>query len=302
MKIRHLFPSLIRNGTASLALIAAGALSAENPAADAGAIARVAGEDVPADRVRAYLENLGAGDRDALEKNPALLSQAVRTLILQQVLLKEALAAGWDKQPEVAERLDRMRQAVIAESYLETVAKVPEGFPSDAEVQAAYEARKAELVLPRQLQLAQIYIAPGTDKNAGKAKAEALQKKLKGGDFAALARSESDEPESAARGGGIGWLQESAIQPEIRAKIASLGKGAVSDPIQLGDGWYFVKVLDIRESRTATLDEVRDPLKKALRAERARLNREAYLAKLQQQNPMAINELALSKLLEPSKP
>ena len=126
--------------------------------------------------------------------------------------------------------------------------------------------------------------------------------KVKQGDFAALARAESDEPQSAARGGEIGWLQESAIQPEIRTKVSSLAKGAVSDSIQLGDGWYFVKVLDIREPRTATLDEVRDQLKKVLRAERARLNREAYLAKLQQQNPMAINELALSKLLEPSKP
>ena len=70
----------------------------------------------------------------------------------------------------------------------------------------------------------------------------------------------------------------------------------------MGDGWYLVKVLDIKESRPATFDEVKPQLVQLLRTERTRMNREAYLAKLQQQNPIALNELALSKLLQPAKP
>ncbi|MFX8891338.1 hypothetical protein ABTN09_20250, partial [Acinetobacter baumannii] len=91
--------------------------------------------------VRAYLENLGPNERAALEKNPELLNQAVRMLILQQILLKEARAAGWEKQPEVAAQLERVRQNAIAESYLAAVAKASEDYPTEAELQATYDAR-----------------------------------------------------------------------------------------------------------------------------------------------------------------
>ena len=70
-------------------------------------IARVGDQEIKSAQVAPYLENLSGPDRTALLKNPAALSQAVRTLILQQILLKEAIAAGWDKTPEVAEQLDR---------------------------------------------------------------------------------------------------------------------------------------------------------------------------------------------------
>lgn len=273
-----------------------------------GPIARVGGEEIPAGRVRTYLENLGPAERAALEKNPELLNQAVRMLILQQILLKEAMAAGWEKQPEVAAQLEQVRQNAIAESYLETVAKASEDYPTAAELQAVYDARKAQLVIPKQVQLAQIYIAASkADRDAamkGKAKIDAIDQKLRqaSADFAAVARAESDEKETGARGGEVGWLREESLQPEIRQQVNGLKKGESSKPVQLEDGWYIVKALDVKEARTATLEEVREQLKQAMRVERARQNREAYLAKLQQQNPMAINELALTNLLKTEKP
>lgn len=288
--------------------LGASALHSPNLSAADAPIARVGDEEISGDKIRAVLDGLGASERAALEQNPALLSQTVRMLILQQILLKEALATGWDKQPGIAEKLEMVRQGAIAQTYLEAVTKVPEGFPSDAEVQAAYEAKKAFLVLPRQVRLAEIFVSapqPLDKAAADKAKAriDAIQKKVKqpGADFAAVARAESDEHESAGKGGEIGWVAETSVQPEIRQRFGTLAKDSVSDSVQLNDGWYVVKVLEVKEPRTATLDEVRDQLVKALRTERAKQNREAYLAKLQQQHPMVLNELALTKLLQPAK-
>ncbi len=266
-------------------------------------IARVGTEEIKSAQVRPYLENLGQQDREALEKNPAALSQAVRTLILQQILFKEALAAGWDKTPEVAEQLERLRQGAIAETYLQSIAKVPEGYPSEAEVKTVYEARKDSLRVPKQVRLAQIYIAipkdaPKEAQDKARARIDEISKAVKSGDFAAVAREKSEERETASRGGEVGWLPEARIQPEIRTKVSSLSKGNVTEPVRLEDGWYVVKVLDIKEPHTATLDEVKDQLVKALRNERLRANREAYLAKLQQQNPVALDELGLAKLLQ----
>jgi peptidylprolyl isomerase len=194
-----------------------------------------------------------------------------------------------------------VRDAAIAESYLESVTKLPADFPSDAEIKEVYEARKAELSLPKQYKLAQIFIANGTDPAKAKAKADALAKQVKSGDFAALAKTNSDEPRSAANGGEIGLLPEDSIQPAIRKALTGLAKGATAGPIELGDGLYFVKILDIQEPRTATIDEVKTQIVTALRAERQKLNRQAYLQRLQAQAPITLDEIALPALLKPEE-
>lgn len=297
-------PSLFRNLRSPLLVLSILA-SPLSRAADE-VVARVGDQEIRAAQITPYLDNLSEQDRAALAKNPAALSQAVRTLILQQVLFKEALAAGWDKTPEVSQQLDRLRQGAIAETYLQSIAKVPEGYPSEEEIKTVYEARKADLQVPRQLNLAQIFIAVPKDaskeaQDKAKARIDEIARSAKSGDFAALAREKSEERETASRGGDAGWLAETQIQPEIRSKVASLSKGTATEPVRLADGWYVVKVVDLKDPHTATLDEVKDQLVRVLRNDRARANREAYLSKMQQQTPVALDELGLSKLLEPKK-
>ena len=291
------FPAFRTHIVAALLVLAAISLQAAEDV-----IARVGDQEIKASQILPYLNNLSEADRSALLKNPAALSQAVRTLILQQILFKEAASAGWDKTPEIAAQLDRLRQGAVAETYLQSIAKVPDGYPSEDDVKAVYEARKADLQVPAQIRLAQIYIAIPKDaakdaQDKVKLRIDEISKTAKAGDFSAVAREKSEERETASKGGEVGWLAESQIQPEIRSKVASLPKGAVTDPIRLPDGWYVIKVLDLKEAHTATFDEVRSQLITALRNERARANREAYLARLQQQNPVALDELGLSKLL-----
>jgi peptidylprolyl isomerase len=77
-----------------------------------------------------------------------------------------------------------------------------------------------------------------------------------------------------------------------------LANGAVSDPIRLDDGWHIIRLIDTKAAYTRQLAEVRDQLAQRIREERASANRRAYLAKLIEQSPPVINELALSHLLE----
>ena len=278
--------------TAILTLLAALPLQATDPV-----IARSGDRDITASQIQPYLAKVSPSERDALLQNPAALSRAVRTVLLQKQLLDEAKAADWEKNPETQALLARVRDAAIAESFLESVTTVPANYPGDEEITALYESRKDSLRLPREYRLAQIFIASADDKAKAKSKADALAKQLKSGDFAALAKSNSDEPRSAAKGGEVGWLAEESIQPAIRQSLAGGSKGAIAGPIELGDGFYFVKILDVREPRTATLEEVRPQLAAALRQERAALNRQAYLERLQAKSPVTINEIALPGLL-----
>jgi peptidylprolyl isomerase len=268
-------------------------------------IARVGTNDITADEVRAVVTALDARQKAALARDPALLSQAVRTMLANRLVLKEALAKKWDMQPAVVAQLERARENLIVESYLESVAAVPDGFPSEAEIKTVYDANATAFLVPRRFQLAQITVAlakeadKATEDKARK-KLDDVVKKLKqpGANFAALAKSESDDSESGERGGEIGWLTEAQLRPEIRTEVVGLAKAAIADPVRLDDGWHILKLLDTEAAHTRPLPEVRDALVERMRAERADANRRAYVAELFKQSPPIINELALSKLLD----
>jgi parvulin-like peptidyl-prolyl isomerase len=278
-------------------------------AADSDVIARSGTLEVTAEDVRAFVASLDPREQAAVTNDSAMLSQAVRLYLANQILLKEALAKKWDKQPAVAEQLERLRQRAVADSYLGSVAVVPAGYPTDADLQSAYDANKTAFLMPRQFDIAQIFVAVA--KGADQATQDKAKKKLdditaklkqKGADFGAIATTDSDDPESAKRHGEIAWLPEAQIATEIRGTVAGLTKGGISDPIRLDDGWHILELLDTKAAFTRPLADVRDQLVEKLRAQRAMAERRAYLEKLMQQNPPTINEIALSKVLTKAEP
>jgi len=255
--------------------------------------------------LRENLAGLVAGQKTALAGDPAALGQYLRALLVQKLILNQAAEQKWDQDPAVIARLVRARETAIAETFLEAKSKPDAAYPSDAEVKEAYEANQDKLIIPRSYQLAQIFIsepenADAAAKASAKSRLDAVIKQLaaKDADFASIARKSSDEPASAAEGGTIGWLSESQIQPAIREKLPNLSLGKISEPIRLTGGWHILKVLDIREPRTPTLDEVRDNFIEQLRAERAQINRQQFIADLLKNHPLAINEIELMKLPE----
>jgi peptidylprolyl isomerase len=289
------------------------ATPAEERAGEAGVkagevIARVGTNDVTAEEVRAAVALMDPRQQSALARDPALLSQTVRSLLANRLVLKEAAAKKWEQQPAVVAQLARARENLIVESYIQSLTLPPENYPSDAEIKAVYEANQTALVVPRRFQLAQVVIlvAKDAEKAAEEDKRKRLDevsKKLKqpGADFGAIARASSEDKVSADQDGEVGWVAEADLRPEIRAQVTGLSKSGVSDPVRLDDGWHILKLLDTEASRTRSLSEVRDALVERMRAERAEANRRAYLTDLLKQNPPVVNEIALSKVLE-SKP
>ncbi len=242
--------------------------------------------------------------RQQLEMNPAALDRAVRDRLLVLSILAEAHAHQWDTRPEIAWRADRARDAIVSESYLASLTQPDAAYPSEEEVQAAYEANKAKLMLPRQYHLAQIYLAVPPDASAA-TDAEA-QKRIselhnqivaKHADFAALARKQSGDRSSAANGGDLGWVREDQVLPAVRTAVAGMADGAVSDPIHAADGWHLVRLLGTRAAGPAPLADIRDNLVRALRQQRQQENARAYVAEMLKQEPIQLNEIQLSGLV-----
>jgi len=293
----------IRFALLPFAAVLTAAISCRTHAAEV--VAKVGSTEVTVEELRAYVETLSPPDQAALAKDPALLSQTVRVYLARQAVLREAMSTRYDQQVNVKAQLDRIRDQALIELYLDSVSKAPEGYPADSEVQATYEANKAAFEVPRQFRLAQIYVA--LQKSADKAAEERARKKLdettkklkgKAADFAAIARTDSDDKATAAQGGEIGWLTEAQMTAGVRGVATTLAKDGVSEPVKLDDGWHILKLLETRPPGTRPLAEVRDALVVQMRAQRSRESRQAYLAKLLEQNPPAINELALSRVVQ----
>src|SRR5262249_34623785 len=207
-------------------------------------------------------------------------------------------AKKWDQDPTVKAKLDRVRDQALSELYLAAMSRPRDGYPSESEIKAAYDASLNAFAVPRQDRLAQIFVAvpKGGDRDADaqapqRAKELVRKARLKGADFGALVRESSEEkagapPREGGSGhGDLGWLSEAELVPGIRPVVTSLVKDAVSEPVRLDDGWHVVKLIDVRPASVRPLDEVREALVSQLRAERAKANRQAYLTRMGEQNP-----------------
>jgi len=238
-------------------------------------IARAGSTEVTVDELRSYLATLPATERRALAREPAALSQAVRAYLARRALLQEAAAKKLEELPEVKAKLQRVREDALVDLYLDSISVPPEGYPSEADVQAAYEKNGASFDVPRQYRLAQVFVAQGKD-----------------------AEQAARRPHPASEFVDLGWLSEAQLVPGIRATVVGLPAGSVSDPVRLEDGWHLVKLLETRPATHRTLAEVRGTIVAGLRAEKTQALRRAHLARLLDRSPPAVNELVLGQVLQ----
>ncbi len=258
----------------------------------ASVLAKIGDIEINSDEAREILAGMDREQQTSLTNDTAALNRYIRALLVQRLILKQAIDQNWDQEPAVIAKLVRARESALTESFLQNASAAESGYPSDAELESAYESSKSKLLVPRSFHLSQIFIA------GDKAKLDATvrQLKAKGADFAAIARTNSEEATSATQSGEIGWLTEEQIQPGIRKILPKLKPGSVTEPIPLEDGWHILKVLGIREPHTPPLAQIRGQLAARLRAERAQLKRQEFLNRLVRENPIAINEIELGKI------
>ncbi len=269
-------------------------------AAQDDVIANAAQASVTQSDITTLLKSLGDEGRTRLAADPAVMDQVVRATLAQKAVLAEAKAKGWDKQADVQTAVEQARRDIIVRSYLASVNAPPADYPSDAEIQTVYDQNRAAFTAPRALHVAQIYIAVASNADAAtvdKARKQAadLASRARNGDFAALAKANSQDKASAANGGDMGFVPEPMLVPAVRQAADALKPGQVSAPIQTPTGFHVVKLIDVRAAAPRPLADVKERVRAMLRAQRTQQGVQAYLAKLGGNAP--INEDALKKAL-----
>ena len=147
------------------------------------------------------------------------------------------------------------------------------------ELQQYYQAHQDEYRVPEQVKVAHILIKtppPGANGkvdqkavDAARAKAEDILKQVQaGGNFAELAKKNSDDPGSKDQGGELGWIRRQQTVPEFEKAAFSLAKGQTSGLVQSTFGFHIIRVEDKQDAHLKPLEEVKPQIEGAIRAQK----------------------------------
>jgi peptidyl-prolyl cis-trans isomerase SurA len=113
-----------------------------------------------------------------------------------------------------------------------------------------------------------------------KRRLEQLRMRIVGGeDFAALARSNSDDTGSALKGGDLGWVNPGDTVPDFEEAMNALPPNGVSEPFQSPFGWHIVQVIE-RRNQDKEGEFMRVKAREALQRRKAEEATEEWLRQL----------------------
>jgi peptidyl-prolyl cis-trans isomerase SurA len=183
---------------------------------------------------------------------------------------------------------------------------------SDSEIGDFYKSNKDAFNLAEpQIHLAQIVVTAVPDQNVrnlknddakndeqAKSKIQALDARLhQGEDFAMLAQNFSEDSNSAANGGDLGFIPQSALDqagPDMRNIILQLQPGQITRPLHSQDSYRIFKVISKEPAGQRDLNDpkVQQRIRETLLNRKDQLLRSAYY-EVARNEAKVVNQLAL---------
>jgi len=190
---------------------------------------------------------------------PQLREQVKQEMINRQIFVQAAEKDGVAKQADVQTEIELARQGILVRALMaDYLAKHP---VTDQQIQAEYD--KAKQQQAGQMEYKVRHILVEDEKTANDLLAQIKGNKSK---FADLAKKNSKDPGSAAKGGDLGWASPTNYVKPFADTVSSLKKGQLADkPVQTQFGWHIIEVEDTRPVEFPPLDQVRPQLEEMLR-------------------------------------
>ncbi|WP_296872802.1 SurA N-terminal domain-containing protein [Tibeticola sp.] len=147
---------------------------------------------------------------------------------------------------------------------------------SEADLRADYEQNAARYGAPEERRASHILIAAGKDqpqaeRDKARARAEALLAEVRKAParFAELAKQNSQDPGSAAKGGDLGFFARGAMVKPFEDAAFSLKKGEISDVVASDFGYHIIELTDIKPATIKPFEQVRGQVEADLRKQLA---------------------------------
>ena len=275
-------------GTAILVLLAG--LSACGGDGDR-VLARAAGHELTVDEIVEIILR-----QDGLPNEPSVV-EGLATFWVDYMLL--AVAAQEDPQlsgVNLDPLLSTQFEQEIIQSYMLSVVE-PDTAITDEELREQWDrAPPADSVRARHILLAYPALASDAQSDSVMQLAVQLQQRANSGEsFEALARQYSEDSGSAVQGGDLGFFGRGAMVPPFEEAAYALAVGEVSDPVASTFGLHIIQVVD---RKTTTFESARDSFRNDVILQRVRAADSTFLARLEQEERIAVNAGAAEVLRE----
>lgn len=180
---------------------------------------------------------------------------------------------------------------------------------SDKEVEEYYNSNLENFTKAKEVKASHILIK--TSRDGDSASIEEKRKKaneirdraLKEDDFASLAKEYSEDTSNANKGGDLGFISKGRMVKSFEEAAFSMGTGDVSEVVRSTFGFHIIKVTDIKESSTQSLEEVKSRIITTVTTEKANmlaLQKAQKLADLSVQSQTSLKETASKEGFEVS--
>jgi peptidyl-prolyl cis-trans isomerase C len=217
-------------------------------------------------------------------KDPAALAALLDKTIRFEVLAREAVRRGYDKNDVVSYAVKQNAvQTLIREEFDEKLKE--DSIPAE-DVKKYYEEHLAEFVRPALRRASQLLVATEAEAKAVLAEAKAADMRA----FRELTRNKSTDQETRLRGGDLRYFDDTgkvhdetapAVDPALaKAAFALKTVGDTSAPIKTERGFVIVRLTGLRDAHAETLEQADETIRARLARDRRQAGIDALLQKL----------------------
>ncbi|HPU19105.1 MAG TPA: peptidylprolyl isomerase [Alicycliphilus sp.] len=220
-------------------------------------LAIVNGKAVPKERVETLKQQV---ERSGRPISPEMENQIKEEVIAREIFMQEAQKRGLEATSDYKAQMELARQTIlIRELFVDFQKTNP---VTDAEIQAEYD-KFAAANAGKEYKASHILVEK---EDEAKAIIAALKK---GGKFEEIAKKQSKDPGSGARGGDLDWANPSSYVPEFTEALVKLEKGKLTQtPVKSQFGWHIIRLDDVREAQLPKIDEVKPQIAQQLQQQK----------------------------------
>jgi len=225
--------------------------------ASAQNIAIVNGKAVPKARAEALAQQVARSGRPV---TPELEGQIKDEVIAREIFMQEAQKLGLDATEDFKTQIELARQTIlIRELFADFQKKNP---VTDEEIKAEYD-KFAAANGGKEYKARHILVEKESEAK------DIIARLKKGAKFEDIAKKQSKDPGSGAKGGDLDWANPGSYVKEFTEALIKLNKGQTTDaPVQSQFGWHVIRLDDVRQAQLPKLDEVKPQIAQQLQQQR----------------------------------
>jgi peptidyl-prolyl cis-trans isomerase C len=209
-------------------------------------LAIVNGKAVPKSRLDSLAQQVARSGRPV---TPDMEGQLREEVIAREVFMQEAEKRGLSTSDDVKVQLELARQTILIRELFADYQK--QNPVTEADMKAEYD-KFAAANGGKEYKARHILVEKEADAKA------IIASLKKGGKFEDIAKKQSKDPGSGAKGGDLDWANPGSYVPEFSEAMGKLNKGQTTDvPVKTQFGYHVIRVDDIRNAQLPTYDEVK---------------------------------------------